>query len=325
MTSALVCGAGGFGLTWTTALSRAGVDVVGVIDPSATAIQEFRAQLTANVPAFDSLSEATEETSADFVLDSSPFSHRETNASLAFEAGMDLLGAKPLGGSLEQSERIIGLAGSMGRRVGVALQMRFFPCFLALKHVLRTAQFGRMRRAKIRMSLDGRGWIPGMEWRLKLANPLLLEAGIHHFDLMNWVFGDQPAVHGALASNPPWSPFAQNANFDAVLSVAGSPVLYSGHFAPHPDTDSIRFDSGWRVECDDVVLRVESGGLFADGELIGGEVTQDPLGLDILNVEVLQRWLDQPLRADDGLVTGEEYLKAMRPLSEALREGARGV
>jgi predicted dehydrogenase len=257
------------------------------------------------------------------MIDSSPFPHRRANAAWAFAAGLDLLAAKPLGGSLAEARDIVRAARRHHRHVAVAQQMRYFPCFIMLRDMLARRAYGAVRAVEIRMALDGRGWRPGMQWRLSMTQPLLLEAAIHHFDLIRWCLGTEVDDVAAAAWNPHWSPFDGGATVAALMRTCeGVPVTYGATFAPGPGEALVRFDSGWRVTCDEAVITVHDGGVYVDGVETQTRSTPDPVSLDGLNLELFNVWLDARANGVDAPFSGEDNLASMAILDRALRSAA---
>jgi predicted dehydrogenase len=323
----VLVGAGGFGRCWTAALRGRAEDVkvVAVVEPDAAereaAAERFGLTRTQLFAAFDDEVAALGGT---MMIDSSPFPYRVMNATRAFAAGLDVLAAKPLGGSLADARAIVEAARTERRQLAVAQQMRYFPCFVAMRAILASGDYGSVRAVEIRMALDGRGWRPGTAWRLAMTDPLLVEAGIHHFDLIRWCLDTEVEDVAAAAWNPPWSPFRDNATVAALLRTRhGVPVSYRATFAPRPGQEPIRFDSGWRVTCDKALITVHDGGVYVDGIETTTKSTPEPVSLDVLNREMFDVWLDARADGCSPPFSGEDNLASMTILDRALRSAAR--
>lgn len=315
----VLIGAGGFGECWFPALERLSdrVRVVGVVEP----VAEVRAAAGRR---FGLTGDQLRSTAADgldglearLVIDSSPFPNRRANVRAALAAGLDMLLAKPMAPTLADAEAVVAEAAAARRSVAVAQQMRYFPCFLTLREIVADKRYGSLRSARVRMALDGRGWEPGTEWRLALPHALLMEAGIHHLDLLRWVLGDVDLC-SAVEDNPPWSPFASGARVSARLRASGAEVDYAATFAPGPGEAAVRFDSGWRLEFDHATVVAEDGGVLVDGaRLTGG--TADPVSLEALNDTVLAAWLDARRAGAEPPFSGADNLASMRLLDGAI-------
>ena len=319
----VLVGTGGFGRCWRSTLAARGqsVEVVGVIEPDpserARAIRDFQLSSDRALAHIDGLSHRL---GADAAIDSSPFKYRRYNATMLFAAGIDLLAAKPLSGSLADAQAIVQMAREGSRSVAVAQQMRYFPCFLALQRLLTLQAFGAVRAVDVQMALDGREWTPGRSWRLKMQHPLLLEAGIHHFDLLRWCLSTEIAEVSAVESNPPWSSFKNGATVVAVLrSVNAVPITYEATFAPAIDQVPIRFDSGWRVVCDDATITVVDGGIFVDGKPTEIKSSSQPVSLEVLNDALFDAWLTARSSGAHAPFHGEDNLHSMAVVDKAIR------
>lgn len=317
--SVVLIGTGGFGRTWWPSLAAEEYQVVAVVEPDATERQAAAAHF--GLPS-DQVFGAGGDWSgagATLVIDSSPFPAHPANAAVACAAHADLLVAKPMAPTLDGAREMVLRARESGVHLAVAQQMRYFPCFLALRDALSAGVAGRPLAARVRMALDGRGWVPGMAWRLAMDHPLLLEAGIHHFDLMRFVFGTEFSAVSAVSWNPPWSPFAGDTSVCAVLHAESGPVVtYDATFAPAPGTEAVRFDSGWEVVCSDGTLTVRDGGLYLDGTLIGGLPAAEPVPLEELNRALLADW--RRTRIDDAeyAVSGQANLASLEMVGAAI-------
>ncbi|MFB6718602.1 Gfo/Idh/MocA family protein [Kribbella sp. NPDC056345] len=323
MERVVLIGTGGFGQCWEPALTTLSeyFQVVGVVEPDdgerARSAKLYQLPDPRAVAALPLLA----RWQPTLVIDSSPFRHRLANAEAAFAAGADFIGAKPLGISLTEAEQIIDAGQSAGRRVAVAQQMRYFPCFLALRRLLQSGDLGSIRSVRVRMALDGRGWAPGTDWRLELDQPLLREAAIHHFDLLRWCLSTEMTVVALAAWNPPWSPFTGDASVTGLLRTeAGAPIVYDATFAPAPDQTPVRFDSGWDVVCDGGRVVVHEGALSVDGQLVEPTSPQaEPVPLEILNEDLLRVWLDCKTADAVPPFSGADNLHSMTLLEQALR------
>lgn len=328
----VLVGTGGFGETWWPALVESAdrLQVIAVVDPD----QASRGK------AADRFGVAPDHTSASLdgsllraigatvVIDSSPAVHRRIHALMSLERGIHMLVAKPLGLSLGEASDIVAASRAAGGSVAVAQQMRYFPCFVALRRMLAESRYGPLVSVSVEMALDGRGWVPGTQWRLAMDHPLLLEAGIHHFDLLRWCLGTELRVVGGVEWNPPWSPFRAGASVSILLRTEGGvPVAYNATFAPSAHATPVRFDSGWRIECGDACLTVADGAIYVDGLLSGPAASEGPVPLEQLNRELLAEWLSARAAGMPSPFDGSDNLRSMAVLEQAVKavEAAAGA
>jgi predicted dehydrogenase len=319
----ILVGAGGFGETWWTALdsvrSRLEVAAVADPDPAARARAAARFGVSGRHTATGLTGDLIQAVQAEVVIDSAPPVYRRDHALTSLAHGVHVLAAKPLGRSWAEAAGIVAAAGA-GGSVSVAQQMRYFPCFTRLRQLLSESRYGPVLAVSVRMALDGRGWVPGMAWRLAMDHPLLLEAGIHHLDLLRWCLGTRLHVLGGVESNPPWSPFRTGAEASLLLRTAeGVPVRYDATFAPRAGCATFRFDSGWEIDCADARLTVTDGAIYVDGAQLGPGPTPEPVSLDQLNRELLGDWLAAREEGRPAPFGGADNLSSMALLDQAVQ------
>lgn len=318
--SVVLVGSGGFGRTWWPSLQTEEYQVVAVVEPDPEEREAARKHFgLAPAQVFD-VDGDWAGLGATLVIDSSPFPAHPGNASKAYAAGADVLVAKPMAPTYAEAREMVLGARRAGVNLAVAQQMRYFPCFLALRDALAELVAGRPVAARIRMALDGRGWVPGMAWRLAMDHPLLLESGIHHFDLMRFVFATEFPDVSAISWNPPWSPFAGDASVCAVLRADDGPVIsYDATFAPAPGAEPVRFDSGWEVVCSQGTLTVRNGGLYLDDRLIGGRPAPVPVSLEDMNRTLLADWRRARMDGGDSAISGHANLASLEMVEAAIQ------
>ena len=83
-------------------------------------------------------------------------------------------------------------------------------------------------------------------FREEMADPLLVDMAIHHFDAARYVLGREPVAVYCEGSNPSWSWYAGNANAVAVFEMdGGSRFVYDGTWcSPGAETS---WNASWRV------------------------------------------------------------------------------
>lgn len=320
MTDVILVGAGGFGRCWWDALQRhPRTRVVGIVEPddeaASAALDFFRPSGAVHLREAD----PWKSLAPDWVLDCSPFPNRERHSARAFEADAHLLAAKPLAATLEAGRSIVAHARRASRRVVVAQQMRYFPCFQHVRHLLQQGRIGKVQHCSVTMRLDGRGWVPGMAWRLAMDNPLLLEAGIHHYDLLRHVLSADLVMESTHAWRPAWSPFVGRSEVSAMLRTEGGvPVDYRGSFSPAADEAPVRFDSGWRIVGESATITVVDGGVYVDGEPDGPERSPEPVPLEVLNEALLNDlWAEQPTETALAL-EGESNVRSLALVQQSI-------
>jgi predicted dehydrogenase len=295
----VLIGAGGFGECWWDALAeRDDIELVAAVDPDRDAL--VRAAAAFALPAEQLLADDSsrwEDFPADIVLDCSPFPLHADHGLRAVRSGKHYLAAKPLALNESQVDALIEASQDCDVQVVALQQMRYFECFREVRRLVEAGDLGSVEVAEVRMALDGRGWEPGTQWRLALDNPLLFEAGVHHFDLLRYVLGQEFRPAAVRTWRQAGSAFTGHDTCVAQLDGdGGTSVLYRASFAPFPDPVT-RFDSGWDLHCTDGIIMVRDGAVLVrrtDGEVrVAVAGRPDPEPLEVLN----RRLLDDILAA----------------------------
>ena len=114
----------------------------------------------------------------------------------ALEAGCDVITEKPMTVDVRGCRRILDAVESTGKRVQVAFNYRFNPLHEAVREVLASGEIGEIGSVHFEWLLDVRhGADYFRRWHRDKANSggLLVHKSGHHFDLVNWWLGAEPA------------------------------------------------------------------------------------------------------------------------------------
>ena len=124
------------------------VQLAGLVDESATTRDEAAARY--GIPAFGSV---TELLAAGLKLDATsvcvPTVHHASVAEQLLNAGLDVLIEKPFAVSLAEADRVLALAGSLGRIVQIGHLERFNPAVTAVAERLNNPMFFEAHRLSI--------------------------------------------------------------------------------------------------------------------------------------------------------------------------------
>ncbi|MGY4706303.1 Gfo/Idh/MocA family protein [Candidatus Bipolaricaulota sp. J31] len=129
-----------------------------------------------------------------------PATHAEI-ARLAMERGIHVLIEKPLATTLEDAEGILATAERTGVRATVDLMMRYNPILAGLREITRGGLLGKLFRVDVENyaagdSLPPEHWF----WDWGLSGGILVEHGVHFFDLVHFLTGNAglERISGAL-------------------------------------------------------------------------------------------------------------------------------
>jgi predicted dehydrogenase len=243
------------------------VEAVAWVDADPAALAAARAAL--GLPAgacFPSLAAALAAVEVEAVLVTAPLRAHVPVALEALAAGKHVLVEKPFAPSLAEGRRAVAAAEAAGRVLMVSQNYRYFPAPRAVADLVRGGELGPVGAIGVdfRRGVTARS---GSARHLALADPLLVDMAIHHFDLMRMVLGREPRWVACHTWNPPWSPFEGDAAGVATVGFDGGAVVsWRGSWvSPGPQT---AWAGVWRVECEGGEIawtsRGEGGGVAAD-------------------------------------------------------------
>lgn len=123
------------------------------------------------------------------VVATPPGLHAEMSIS-ALQAGKAVLCEKPLATTVEDAEAIALAAKEAARPVAVNYVMRFNPLFQALKSVIDERLLGDLHRVDFTNLASDEGLSPDhWFWDLNSSGGILVEHGVHFFDIYSWLIG----------------------------------------------------------------------------------------------------------------------------------------
>ncbi len=201
---AILTGLGGRGLHWLRAIRvRDDVEISGFVEPFEGSIT--RAVNDFNVPReqiFGSLDEAIKNVEADFVLDVTPPSVHHEVALKAFEAGLHVLGEKPLSDDFGTAKKVAAAGQKAGLRHMITQNYRFSAQPRTTRPLIESGKIGAPGQCDIRFAMN---WadIPGSHY---VTQPYMMinDMMVHHFDLIRYVTGQDPVSVQAVTWNQPW-------------------------------------------------------------------------------------------------------------------------
>jgi len=219
--------------------------IVGLVDPSEAMRERALAQCPGAVAAAGV--ELLAEVQADFVLLATPPGGRERQMEAACKAGLAILAEKPLADSVELAARYVEMAEEAGVPLMVGLNFRFLPVTQKTLQLFDTEvgapSFGRFTYERWRDGTLARL----NKYPLTMAQPMLWEQSIHHFDLIRYVYKSEPVGIYARTFNPGWSMYADDANVSALITLAnGVEVNYQGTWQSNWQKPGFE----WRTECE---------------------------------------------------------------------------
>ena len=243
-------GLGPWGLDWARQVlpSIDGIEVVARADADGEA--RAGAMKTLGEPAslyHGSLGEALAAVDSDAVLATVPLPGHAPVIREALRADRHVLVEKPFVESVSQAAELVALAESRGRILMVSQNYRHFPAPLAAAEIVADRRFGALRSVEV----DFRHNAESLGYRYyHLAQPLLSDMSIHHFDLMRMILGDEPKSVSCRTSTVDGSRFAGPPAAEATIVFdGGATIAYSGSWVS--DETPTAWAGAWRMAFED--------------------------------------------------------------------------
>ncbi|WP_457637661.1 Gfo/Idh/MocA family protein [Oceanithermus sp.] len=183
-----IAGLGTMGRVHAEAYRRMGANLVAVYDANPDRLAGFAAE-------FDVEAAASYELllrQVDVVDVCTPtFTHLEM-AETAFALGVDVILEKPLALTVEQGEQIIRAAREAGRRLFVAMVVRFFPQYRRAAELVRAGELGRVSVVRLKRV----GFLPAAGWFRdpEKSGGMPVDLMIHDLDYARWLLGEPVSV-----------------------------------------------------------------------------------------------------------------------------------
>lgn len=268
---AVIVGAGGIAAAWLPGLKAEAVEVVAVVDLELEAAQRRIAEFELEAQASTNLAEAL-TLSPDFVLDLTVPEARAQVVTAALEAGCHVLSEKPMASSTNEARALLELAEKQGKLFMVSQNRRWDAHHASVRHALHGDCVGAVGTVNCAFYLGAH--FGG--FRDAMANPLLLDMAIHHFDLARFFTGEDPLAVYAVAFNPKGSWYAGQAAASCIFEMTGGVVFsYQGSWCAEGYPTS--WNGDWRFVGERGSILYEQGAAPRAQVIAGDEGFQRPL------------------------------------------------
>ncbi len=256
-------GVGSFGEYWCRKvlphISQLGLaETVGVVDADPTRLDVGRQLL--NLPegsAFTEVATALDDCRPDFVTVVVPPAFHEDVVDAAVARHIHILSEKPIADTMSASVRIHDKVTAEGLKMAVTMSHRFDQDKQSLEQILRAGTYGPLAYLVYRFTHNCREFGSWGEFRHRIADPLLIEGTVHHFDVMRALCDADAATVYARTWNPPWGQYAGDSTALIVAEMTnGVRVQYEGAKANASTLN------GWgndylRAECADGTVELD--------------------------------------------------------------------
>ncbi len=213
----IVVGAGGIAGAWLPHVVSEGLDVVAVVDlkreNAERRIDEFK---LSGARAMSDLHEALAERRADFLIDLTiPEAHAKVTCA-AMEAGLHVVGEKPMAANLDDARRMVETSRRTGKMYMVSQSRRWDANHESIRQTIASGRLGRITEMHCDFFIGAHfgGFRDAME------SPLILDMAIHQFDLARMFLGGDAESVWCEEFNPSGSWYAGDASAMAVFRMA---------------------------------------------------------------------------------------------------------
>ncbi|MBD2872297.1 Gfo/Idh/MocA family protein [Paenibacillus arenilitoris] len=313
---AVLVGLGNFGSGWYKRLRRhAGVQAVCVVEANA----QLRETIDPETPFYSSLEDAIISERPDFVINVTPPHIHTAINEIAFAHGLPVLCEKPISNDIKDAQYIVGQAERKHIPFMISENYRFFAPVLKAKELLDSGVIGKM--SSVHIEFDRYHVVP-VPYFGRLANGLLEDVTIHHFDMIRYFTGQEAVKVFAKNSNPPgsWTE-STTIHLTAWMELDGGTVVdYHGNMmAKGKQTE---WYGDWRFEGAEGAISITSNRvkLMRDGmpdEVYTFEGVGDLLSLDEFLAALKQQREPKP--------SGRDYLKSQSLVHAAAVSSRKGI
>lgn len=281
MATTVVVGAGGISNAWFPPLKKENVEILGLVDLDLARAEAAKEKHGLECPVSDDLKAMLSKQCPDFVVDLTvPAAHCEVTCT-ALAAGCHVVGEKPMAASMDEARRMVRAAEDAGRMYMVGQSRRWATLPATVAAAVDTGQLGEITAIDCQFFL-------GMHFggfREEMDSPLILDMGVHHFDLARFFTGCTPASVFAHEYNPKGSWYKGDVAASCIFEMTNGAVFtYAGSWCSTGKDTS--WHGNWRIVGDRGTLIFENDQPPV-GEKIGEEaVTQGPTSANVVPVDI---------------------------------------
>jgi predicted dehydrogenase len=252
------------------------------------------------------------EHEADFAVIVVPPAFHERMIDLALANDMDILCEKPIADSMAGCCRVYRKVKASGRKMAVTMSHRFDQDKQTLQREIHSGKHGALNYVVGRNTWNCRKTGTWGKFRHEMADPLLIEGTVHHFDILRALTGANASTVYAATWNPTWGEYAGDSNGMVTMVMEnGVKALYEGNKTSATQLNGWTSDY-FRAECAQGTLELDNRRLRVMSDLSGERVTIDkPLAeqavwMNAWLAEMFCDWVvgervDHPTHLDDNL------------------------
>lgn len=192
---------------------------------------------------FTSFDDAMGAAQADALLATVPLVAHVDAVRKGLNAGLHVLVEKPFAETREDAEAAVELAKETGKILAINQNYRFFPALIKVRDLIEDGSIGVPQAMRVDFMR-----LFGSEYRyFHLAEPLLSDMAIHHFDAMRFILQDEPVAVSCTSWSEPGTPFEGPPAASALIRFSkGTIVRYDGSWISRgPETG---YGAKWQLD-----------------------------------------------------------------------------
>lgn len=182
--------------------------LVGIYDVNPVR-SRYMSEQCENAPVYDDFDRMLNESGAEVVIVSTIDSIHHEYIIRALRAGCDAITEKPMTTDEDKSRAILQAEAETGRRVIVTFNVRYMPYVQRVKELILGGAVGEVLSVNLEYMLDtshGADYFRRWHRHMEFSGGLLVHKSTHHFDMVNWWVGDEPAEVSAYGATRFYGP-----------------------------------------------------------------------------------------------------------------------
>jgi predicted dehydrogenase len=297
-------GVGGWGQHWCTSvlprLKDLGLAIpIAAVDINPEMLAKAKTQLAlSDERLFTSAASALARHKPDFLTIVVPPAFHEEMVNLALDHGCHILSEKPIADTMAACCRIYSRVKKAGLKMAVTMSHRFDQDKQTLEREIKSGRHGPLSSLIGRNTWNNREFASWGKFRHEIADPLLIEGTVHHFDIIRALSGADAQTVYAVTWNPPWGQFAGDSNALITITMTnGVHVFYEGNKTSATTLNGWTHDY-FRAECERATLELDNRRLRIMSDLNGDRVitekplAQQPAWTNAWLAELFVNWLN---------------------------------
>jgi len=208
----LLVGAGVRGRVWARVIAESpGATLACVVDRDEARARRARDDSAPGALVHRALASALADPDIDaeaVVIATPPATHHGL-VSRALAHRLHVLCEKPLSEDVDEVVDLIARAEAARRHLLVGMNFRYLPSSQRIRHHVRTGELGALSHAHFTYHRQRDGNRDDLnDYVMSMAQPMLLEQSIHHFDLLRYCYGAEVESLVCDTWRPSWSTYA---------------------------------------------------------------------------------------------------------------------